>query len=181
MSGSLMMISEMFRCILYIFLVLALLSCRNDKTGVPGSNKPDRADMEEVNRYLISKDRERIQSYIERKGLQMEESPTGLWYQVTEEGSGEKLRDNDRIVIEYQCSLLDGTLCYDSDQTGPLEITLGRTGIEAGLNEGLKMLKPGSKAIFILPPFLAHGLPGDGKKIPPRSVVVYNVYILARQ
>jgi FKBP-type peptidyl-prolyl cis-trans isomerase FkpA len=176
-----MMISEMFIRISYIFLVLVLFSCRSDNSRAPAAGKPDKADIEEVNRYLISKDRERIQSYIERKGLQMEESETGLWYQIIEEGSGEKLRDNDKIVMEYRCSLLDGTICYDSDQTGPLKITLGRTGIEPGLNEGLRMLRPGSKAIFILPPFLAHGLPGDGKKIPPRSVVVYNVYILPRE
>jgi FKBP-type peptidyl-prolyl cis-trans isomerase FkpA len=180
MSVSLMMISEMFLRLSYIILVLVLFSCRSDNSGAPVTGQPARADMEDVNRYLISKDRERIQSYIERKGLQMEESPAGLWYRVIEEGSGGKLRDNDRIVMEYKCSLLDGTLCYDSEQTGPLEITLGRTGIEPGLNEGLRMLRPGSKAIFILPPFLAHGLPGDGKKIPPRSVVVYNVYILPR-
>jgi FKBP-type peptidyl-prolyl cis-trans isomerase FkpA len=155
-----------------------VFSCRNDKPAA-GTNKPAKADMEEVNRYLISKDRERIKSYIERKGLRMAESPTGLWYQVIEEGTGEQLKDNDRIVMEYRCSLLDGTICYDSDETGPLEISLGRTGIEPGLYEGLRMLKRGAKAIFILPPFLAHGLPGDGRKIPPRSVVVYNVYILA--
>jgi FKBP-type peptidyl-prolyl cis-trans isomerase FkpA len=148
-----MMISEMFIRISYIFLVLVLFSCRSDNSRAPAAGKPDKADIEEVNRYLISKDRERIQSYIERKGLQMEESETGLWYQIIEEGSGEKLRDNDKIVMEYRCSLLDGTICYDSDQTGPLKITLGRTGIEPGLNEGLRMLRPGSKAIFILPPF----------------------------
>jgi FKBP-type peptidyl-prolyl cis-trans isomerase len=40
------------------------------------------------------------------------------------------------------------------------------------------MLKPGAEAIFIMPPFLAYGLIGDGKMIPPRAVIVYNVNIL---
>lgn len=50
--------------------------------------------------------------------------------------------------------------------------------MEPGLNEGLRMLKPGSEAIFIIPPFLAYGLIGDGKMIPSRAVIVYNVSIL---
>jgi FKBP-type peptidyl-prolyl cis-trans isomerase FkpA len=50
--------------------------------------------------------------------------------------------------------------------------------MEPGLNEGLRILKPGAEAIFILPPFLAYGLLGDGKMIPSRSVIVYNIKIL---
>jgi len=79
--------------------------------------------------------------------------------------------------MHYECSLLDGTLCYDSSETGPKEVVLGRTDIEAGLNEGLRMLKRGGEALFILPPFLAYGLVGDGKKIPSRSIIVYKIKI----
>jgi FKBP-type peptidyl-prolyl cis-trans isomerase len=134
--------------------------------------------MEELNRYLILKDKERIQNYIERKGLQMIESPTGLWFQIIEEGEGRNLTDNSKISMEYDCSLLDGTECYSSEKTGPKELILGRSEMEPGLNEGLRILKPGAEAIFILPPYLAYGLPGDGKMIPPRSIIVYKVNIL---
>jgi FKBP-type peptidyl-prolyl cis-trans isomerase len=41
--------------------------------------------------------------------------------------------------------------------------------------EGIKMLKPGGDAVFILPPFLAYGIVGDGKAIPPRSILVYEL------
>lgn len=134
--------------------------------------------MENLNRYLIQKDRERIQNYIERKGLSMKESSTGLWYGLINEGEGSYLRDNMKILMDYECYLLDGTECYSSKKTGPKEIFLGRSDIEPGLNEGLRLLKPGGNGIFILPPFLAYGLPGDGKMIPPRSIIVYKVFIL---
>ncbi|NLK55387.1 MAG: peptidylprolyl isomerase, partial [Bacteroidales bacterium] len=58
-------------------------------------------------------------------------------------------------------------------ESGPMNVTVGKSDIEPGLDEGLRMIKPGGKAIFILPPFLAHGLVGDGNKIPPRTIVVY--------
>jgi FKBP-type peptidyl-prolyl cis-trans isomerase FkpA len=176
-----LMISYNFLPVKYLVAVLVILVSISCKTG-PGkqkdSGKPGNADMENLNRYMIQKDRERIQNYIERKNLTMKQSPSGLWYQIFKEGEGGLLTDNSRIRLKYECSLLDGTLCYSSDILGPKELILGKTSMEPGLNEGLRLLKPGSEAIFILPPFLAYGLPGDGKMIPPRAVIVYNVNIL---
>lgn len=163
---------------IYVFLTIILISCRNETVQDAPPGKPGKSDLEELNRYLIAKDRERILNYIERKGLEMKESQTGLWYQILKQGEGSFLNSSKRVVMEYECYLLDGTKCYSSEDLGPKEIILGRTGIEPGLYEGLMLLKPGGEAIFILPPFLAHGLPGDGNKIPPRSVIVYNVKIL---
>jgi len=134
--------------------------------------------MADVNRYIIKKDRERIQSYSERKGLTMTETSTGLWYSIIKKGDGVTFKDNDRIVYTFQCSLLDGTECYNSNDSGPNEIRLGRSELPSGLNEGFKLLNLGSEAIFILPPFLAYGLIGDGRKIPPRSTLVYNVQVI---
>jgi len=172
------MTSDMRMKLIHIILpVLLLCSCGNNKEAKV-AGKPGKDQMEELNRFMIRKDRERILNYIERKGLKMTETPTGLWYQVTREGEGTKFTDNSRIMMEYDCSLLDGTLCYSSKDTGPKQIILGRSSLEPGLNQGLRLVSPGAEAIFIIPPFLAYGLPGDGKKIPPRSVLVYSVKIL---
>ena len=113
--------------------------------------------MADLNRYLVQKDKERIENYIERKHLKMTESPTGLWYQIINEGSGDRFTDNDKITMNYECSLLDGTKCYSSETLGPKEIVLGKSDIEPGMNEGLRLLKPGAEAIFIIPPYLAYG------------------------
>jgi FKBP-type peptidyl-prolyl cis-trans isomerase FkpA len=163
--------------LIFILLTFASVSCRNIP-GKPIPNKPGKDEMADLNRYLVQKDRERIQNYIERKNLRMIESPTGLWYQIIKEGDGENFSDYNKVVLEYECSLLDGTKCYSSKILGPKEVILGRSEMEPGLNEGLRMLKPGAEAIFILPPFLAYGLPGDGKMIPSRAVIVYNINIL---
>jgi FKBP-type peptidyl-prolyl cis-trans isomerase FkpA len=108
----------------------------------------------------------------------MTETQSGLWYMIKSEGKGNNFKSDDRILMEYECTLLDGTLCYSSKDTGPKEVILGRTRIESGLDQGLRFLKPGGEAIFIIPPFLAWGLPGDGNKIPARSVVVFTVKII---
>lgn len=162
--------------VLIPFLFLAV-SCHRGGGDPKQAPKPGREDMEEVNRYLVLKDREVILNYIERKNLKMTESPTGLWYEILKPGSGEYLKDNDHVIMNFECYLLDGTPCYSSSDQGPRDIVLGRSELEPGMNEGLKLLRRGAEAIFILPPFLAYGLVGDGKKIPPRSTIVYNVRI----
>jgi FKBP-type peptidyl-prolyl cis-trans isomerase FkpA len=166
------------RCILITAIIFSFVSCRSDQVALKVPVKPGKLEMADLNRYLVQKDREIIENYIERKSLKMTESPTGLWYYIKEYGNGEYLKDNDRIAMHYECSLLDGTACYSSVDLGPKEVVLGKTEIEPGMNEGLRLLKPGAEALFILPPYLAYGLIGDGKKIPPRTTIVYSVRIL---
>jgi FKBP-type peptidyl-prolyl cis-trans isomerase len=166
------------KTILIVFLVASLVSCREKPGTTINNSKPGKNEMADLNKYLVQKDRERIKNYIERKSLRMNESPTGLWYQIIKEGDGKPFSNNDKVVMDYECSLLDGTKCYSSKDLGPKDVVLGRSEMEPGLNEGLRLLKPGAEAIFIIPPFLAYGLIGDRKMIPPRAVIVYNVNIL---
>jgi FKBP-type peptidyl-prolyl cis-trans isomerase len=164
-----------------IIIIFSFISCRNDQDTRKVTVKPGKKEMADLNRYLVQKDREIIENYIERKNLKMTESPTGLWYSIINEGKGEYLKDNDRITMNYECELLDGTVCYSSADLGPKQIILGKTDLEPGINEGLRLLKPGAEAIFILPPFLAYGLVGDGKKIPSRTTIVYSVSLITEK
>lgn len=165
----------------FIILILFFISCNYQSEKSNKIIKPGKNEIADINRYFIQKDRERIQNYIERKNLKMKESPSGLWYFIKKEGTGNFFKDNDKIIINFECSLLDGTQCYSSKSLGPKEFMLEKSNMEAGLNEGLRLLKPGGEAIFILPPFLAYGLLGDGKKIPSRSVIIYEITILNKK
>jgi FKBP-type peptidyl-prolyl cis-trans isomerase FkpA len=160
---------------LLILIPAQILSCNNSSDKAVNTHKPGKDDLADLNSYLVQKDRERIQSYIERKKLSMKETTSGLWYLVKNEGTGKFFAENDKVKFEYECYLLDGSLCYSSKIRGPREVVLGKSEIETGLMEGLKMLRHGGEAIFILPPFLAYGIVGDGKSIPPRSILVYEV------
>lgn len=165
----------------FIFLLFALLSCNNNSEKNVNNRRLGKKELAELNSYFVQKDKERIQNYIERKNLKMKESASGLWYVIIKEGSGEHFKDNDRIIMNYECSLLDGTTCYSSKILGPKEVVLGKSEIESGLNEGLRLLKPGGEAAFILPPFLAYGLTGDSKAVPPRATIVYEIKVLSNK
>jgi FKBP-type peptidyl-prolyl cis-trans isomerase len=56
---------------------------------------------------------------------------------------------------------------------------VGKGGVESGLEEGILLLHEGDKARFVLAPHLAHGLIGDENRIPPRSIIIYYIELLA--
>ena len=81
-------------------------------------------------------------------------------------------------TINYSISLLDGTECYNSDDSGPRQFKIGQGGVESGLEEGILFMHEGDKARFIMPPHLAHGLLGDNHKIPARAIIIYEVELI---
>jgi FKBP-type peptidyl-prolyl cis-trans isomerase FkpA len=164
--------------IIFFILVTALCSCKSDRNSQSYRRSGHGNNMIETNKYIITKDRELIVSYCERKGLDAKETPTGLWYSVKKPGSGPLIQDGDVITFEYDCSLLDGTLCYSSASEGPKTTKFGYSTIESGLLEGIKLMRRGAEYIFIIPPYLAHGVPGDGNRIPARAVIVYRIKII---
>jgi FKBP-type peptidyl-prolyl cis-trans isomerase FkpA len=132
-----------------------------------------------ANRLLVKMDHDKIISYIDSKNLDMKETSSGLWYTITP-GSGrdKNVQFGMLVTIKYRVSLLNGNICYDSDSLGVKQFVVGRGGVESGLEEGILLLKQGDKAMFIMPPHLAQGLQGDGNKIPPRAIIVYDVDLL---
>jgi FKBP-type peptidyl-prolyl cis-trans isomerase len=157
-------------------------ACTNDQEKKKKMTKEELAkfdkSLQAANRYLTTLDAERIESYAKRRNWDMKVTKSGLWYQIYEEGKGSKAKEGQVAVLNYQISLLDGTLCYTSDSLGTKEFSIGHGGVESGLEEGILMLKVGDKARFIMPPYEAHGLLGDMKKIPARSVIVYELELL---
>ena len=134
--------------------------------------------LENVNRFLVEKDKERIKSFINRRGWKMKTTESGLWYQIFTDKEGKKISMGDKVKINYEIRLLDGTLCYTSDSTGAKEFIVGRNESMMGLQEGIKLLNEGDRARLIIPPHLGYGLIGDKNRIPARAVLVYTLDVL---
>jgi len=134
--------------------------------------------VERANRYLVGQDKELIESFARRRDWDMEITESGLYYQIYEKGKGPATAIGKDVLMNYEISLLDGTPCYSSMEGGPKKVRIGRDQEESGLVQGLLLLRQGDKARFILPPHMAYGLLGDENKIPPRSVIVYELELL---
>jgi FKBP-type peptidyl-prolyl cis-trans isomerase len=166
------------KSIILIFLIIFFSCNREKEPDRKPAVKHSKESLEEVNRMLVSKDAEQIKSYVDRRGWSMEQTESGLWYMVYEEGDDLLMKKGNEISFNYEVWLLNGILCYSSDELGVKSFVVGSGGVESGLEEGVLLLKKGSKARFILPPHLAHGLIGDENRIPARASIVYDIEIL---
>ena len=158
------------------FVCLSCHSRRNKEQGKPKTNQEE--TLLRINKYLVGKDADIIKAYLKRRNRNMTVSETGLWHEIYQKGNGSVAQTGRNATIKYRLWLLDGTLCYSSDSLGVKKFRIGKGGIEKGLEEGILLMHVGDKARFIMPPHLAHGLVGDQDRIPPRSIILYEVELV---
>ena len=162
-----------------LIFVLIFFSCNSEKKQEKRPTfKYTKESIQEVNKLLVDKDAEQIKSYVNRRMWDMKITETGLWYMIYKETNNRRIEKGDYITYNYEVRLLDGSLCYSSDSLGSKSISVGQGGVEAGLEEGILLLSNGSKARFIMPPHLAHGLIGDENRIPARAIIIYDIEIV---
>lgn len=170
------------RVFLMVFPLMFLLSCRKQTASEKApemTNEEEKEMLLRVNKFLVQKDVELIESYAKRRGWNMEVSESGLFYEIYEPAQGKKAEEGDIIDLKYKISLLDGTLCYTSEEDGNKVFRLGKSQEISGLEQGVALMRAGERARFIIPPHLAYGLLGDEKRIPARSIIIYEVELVA--
>ena len=124
---------------------------------------------------MVRKENEQIESFLKRYKWPVTKTGTGLRYYVYEKGEGDSAKVGMFATIDYSITLLSGDTAYSSKETGPQEFLINMDNVESGLHEGIQYMKVGDRAKMILPSYLAHGLIGDSKKIPPRTTIIYDI------
>uniref|UniRef100_A0A1A8FUK0 peptidylprolyl isomerase n=2 Tax=Nothobranchius korthausae TaxID=1143690 RepID=A0A1A8FUK0_9TELE len=88
---------------------------------------------------------------------------------------------DDLIRYRYNCSLMDGTLLYSSDQyDSPSVTTLGANKVILGLEEGLKGMCVGERREVVIPPHWAHGENGAAG-VPRSAVLLFELELMELQ
>jgi len=104
---------------------------------------------------------------------------SGLMYIMQKEGSGEQAKSGDLVSVHYTGYLIDETK-FDSsvDRGTPIDFVLGQGRVIQGWDEGIALLKVGSKAKFIIPPDLGYGERGYPPVIPGNSILIFEVELV---
>ena len=136
------------------------------------------------------KDDKVLKDYFTRKHITPLKTASGLYYTIIEEGKGELPANGDSVTMNYTGTLLDGTK-FDSNtdtafkHTQPFQFVLGRGAVIKGWDEGVALLKQGTKAVLYIPSPMAYGVqarPGGGanpKGIPANSILLFDVELLS--
>lgn len=132
----------------------------------------------DINKKMGKEEKQAIDAYVKRNNLDMIETGTGVRYMIYKEGGGISAESMDIVVLDFEIKLLDGTVCYSSEESGPEDFVVDYDNVESGMHEAIKYLHEGDKAIVIIPSHRAFGLAGDDDKIPPMSTVIYNLEVL---
>lgn len=118
-------------------------------------------------------------SYLEENGKRAEvvTTPSGLQYEVLEEGNGPQPQASDQVKVHYTGRLIDGTV-FDSSVERGEPATFGVTQVIPGWVEALQLMKAGSKWRLHIPSNLAYGPQGAGGVIGPNSTLIFDVELL---
>ena len=103
--------------------------------------------------------------------------PSGLQYKVINMGTGEKPTATDKVKVNYEGKLIDGTVFDSSYQRGK-EATFQVNQVIKGWTEGLQKMPVGSKWELYIPYQLAYGDRETGKDIKPYSALIFTVDLL---
>lgn len=112
-------------------------------------------------------------------GDALKSTPTGLKYVMQEEGAGKPAQPGRQVSVHYYGVLMDGTMFDNSFERGdPIQFPVGQGRVIPGWDEGIGMLKEGSKATLFIPAQLAYGEQGSPPVIPPNSELVFYVELV---
>lgn len=103
--------------------------------------------------------------------------PSGLQYQVLQQGNGAKPTASDQVKCHYHGTLINGTVFDSSVQRGEPAV-FGVSQVIPGWVEALQLMEVGSKWRLFIPSDLAYGENGAGEAIEPNSTLVFDVELL---
>jgi peptidylprolyl isomerase len=114
----------------------------------------------------------------------MTETPSGLQFEDTVEGTGASPKSGQKCVMHYTGWLwVDGKKGqkFDSsvDRGRPFEFPIGMGRVIKGWDEGVATMKIGGKRTLLIPAKLGYGDRGAGGAIPPGATLLFEVELLA--
>ncbi|MFT4062898.1 MAG: FKBP-type peptidyl-prolyl cis-trans isomerase [Edaphocola sp.] len=146
---------------LYPILFLLAAGCSKDNTSCTITTET--APATEV---------EALQTYLDKNNIQATKSAHGFFYVIDDRGSGAYPNGCSEVTVNYRGSLANGSV-FDTASN----ITLPISGLMAGWQQGLALLKKGGRITLYIPPTLAYGDQATSG-IPANSILIYSIELL---
>ena len=157
-------------------LCLLAVACREVPSYDVVSDKESdlKENMINANRLIAKSEAQQIDSYITRRGWQMEHVGDGVRVMVTARGDGRRLQREDTVVVTYSVEALNGIALYDGCRD---TLVVGHLQPNRGVDAVVRTLSAGAEAVAILPSEQAFGVVGDGDRIGNRMILIYKLKI----
>lgn len=138
-------------------------------------NEKHQKDMEQTYGENKAKGEEFLAENKFKEGVN--ETPTGLQYKIIEQGDGPIPTASQKVKVNYEGRLIDGTV-FDSSYNRGEPAVFAVNQVIAGWTEALCLMPVGSKWELYIPQNLAYGERNAGS-IPPYSTLIFTVELLS--
>jgi FKBP-type peptidyl-prolyl cis-trans isomerase FkpA len=116
---------------------------------------------------------EDIITYIEDNNLDAQRSDSGLYYVITNEGTGARPSASSNVTVTYKGYFLNGSV-FDQNANG---YTTNLTSVIEGWTEGITYFKEGGEGVLLIPSNLGYGDSGRAT-IPGGAVLVFDIRLI---
>ena len=106
------------------------------------------------------------------------QTASGLVFSEVLAGTGPKPGPTSTVEVHYHGTLTDGTV-FDSSVDRGQTIKFPLNGVIKGWQEGVQMMRVGSKATLVCPSDIAYGDNGSPPVIPPGATLTFEVELKA--
>ena len=152
----------MKRILFFIAMALVVVACDKDEEEF------DPAAQAAIDDQLI-------QDYLTENNLNnVVKHSSGLYYEITKEGTGGNPNIYSIVSVYYEGRLLETDVVFDDNDEKVAVFPL--SGLIEGWQIGIPLLKKGGKGTFYIPSGIAYGEKGAGT-IPANSVLIFDIYL----
>lgn len=133
--------------------------------------------LEQRQQELLSANKAAEEAFLEanRKKADVRETASGLQYRILAPGNNVKAGPEDKVLVHYKGTLLDGTV-FDQTPEGGDPVELPLNGVIPGWREGLQLVGEGGDIELFIPSNLAYGESGN-QAIEPNSCLIFRVQV----
>ncbi len=143
-----------------LLILTVLISCSKDK--------------EESIDY-VAKNEQEIKDYIAKNNLTAQRSHSGLYYVISNPGTGAQPTASSNVTVAYKGYFTNGNTF---DQSSAAGISFGLNQVIKGWTEGIPYFKTGGNGILLIPAHLGYGNTANGR-IPGGSVLIFDVKLIS--
>lgn len=121
-------------------------------------------------------DDEVIRKYLADNNLTAEKHASGMYYIISEPGTGSNATSNSVVTVKYKGYFTDKKVFDETKNDAVAQFPL--SNLIEGWKIAVPLLKKGGKGTFLLPSKLGYGTTGSGG-VPPNTVIIFDIELVS--
>lgn len=135
--------------------------------GIFANDSLRQLDMNKEFEAFKAREIKEVETFVKKSGAAAQRTKNGVFVQITKAGDGNLIDSGKYVSVKYTGMTFDGKV-FDSNvdssfqHTEPLNFTVGAGQMIQGFDEGIRLMRSGSKGFLYIPSMQGYGPAGSG-------------------